>query len=90
MEEIAGSENSKRSNRVEDANFLSSDSEEAFLENAKNEQSESPSDNINTDNIVWKQMGTAKGAGKLHMGGKWLNNIEVKSLKDLALLDIII
>ena len=33
-----------------------------------------PSSSTNTmnDNIVWKQMGTAKGSGNLYKGGRWL------------------
>ena len=29
--------------------------------------------------VVWKQLGTAKGNGKLFKGGKWLRNIQVQA-----------
>ena len=87
---MAGNENGKRSSRVNSTNLLSSDAQEAFSGNAEIQESVALNDNFKTDNIVWKQMGTAKGAGKLHMGGKWLNNIEVKCSKGLKLLGIII
>ena len=32
------------------------------------------------NSVVWKQMGTAKGKGRLYKGGRWLKDIEVNML----------
>ena len=63
--------NSKTSSRVKTDSLLSTDLK------SENTNSKTLKDTKNENAIVWKQMGTAKGAGKLHMGGKWLKNIEV-------------
>ena len=60
------------SSRLETNNLLSSKLEKEITENSENAQSKAIKDNASIDNIVWKQMGTAKGTGKLHKGGKWL------------------
>ena len=67
-------DNSKTSSRVKTDSLLSTDSK------SENTKSKTLKDTKNENAIVWKQMGTAKGAGKLHMGGKWLKNIEVNQL----------
>ena len=69
-------DNSKTSSRVKTDSLLSTDSksENTNIKTLKNTK--------NDNAIVWKQMGTAKGAGKLHMGGKWLKNIEVNLVRD--------
>ena len=60
------------SSRLETNNLLSSKLEKEITENSESAQSKAIKDNTSIDNIVWKQMGTAKGTGKLHKGGKWL------------------
>ena len=54
------------------------------IENTENAQSKAIKDNATIDNIVWKQMGTAKGTGKLHKGGKWLTvEVNFRLVNDL-------
>ena len=66
--------NNEMSRRFATNNTLSSETQQ---ENSGNDPSKTIKDNDSIENVVWKQMGTAKGAGKLHMGGKWLKNVEV-------------
>ena len=58
--------------RLKINNLLSSKPEKEIIENSENAQSKAIKDKASIDNIVWKQMGTSKGTGKLHKGGKWL------------------
>ena len=63
---------------VEIFNSLSSDTHGSSLDSKITVGGEVSSTNDDMpDNVVWKQMGTAKGTGRLFKGGKWLRNVKV-------------
>ena len=72
IEGNSGNGNNEMSTGLETNNLWSSKPEKEIMENSENAQSKGIKDNAIIEHIVWKQMGIAKGTGKLHKGGKWL------------------
>ena len=64
---------------IETSDSLTSDSQASLLVSKGNENDKISlgiEDTLDND-VVWKQMGTAKGKGRLYKGGRWLKDIEV-------------
>ena len=43
--------------------------------------------NLLNENIVWKQMGTAKGSGTLYKGGRWLKDKDTIEVNDVIVFN---